>query len=542
MKRLIFLLFISTFTIAIYGAQRIDTIGNSINPSSFSYTNTRYIINKYTVAVNSAPIYIGKNSVLVFQGGSISGANLHFNNTYIEAPNVKVFETNCSFSGQIVNPVIPVNWFAAIGDGTTDDSNAINKALTASSGSIVELDNRSYMVKSTIHVKDYQKFRCIGEIITDQDINVIDFEGINLEVDINKIRQTSVELFNDSSDTFLGTAMLFNKYCENSRFKIGQIWGFDKGICFKPRKTATTAYAGSQYLQFNFNFIWSRYCVYIDMVTDIDGYSDNPLINGSDLWMNENIFSGGRLRGRYGVYVKKNENEQPINWDWINGLVFNHIGFEGLRVPITLYHAFLCNFNDVRMSESIFGDYLDLEDCKYINFRIKSLLPYDKVKHKKCMQIKFENPAVDAGFDYQRRLNYYMIDNLNSLNDGEDIELLGHDNFEINMERQIFHNSDYPAPDSVSLDYFLADKYNGPKLLSTFCKVMLYNYEVLNVFVKNSASRLLATEMLLNCEFGENSSIVFHFEDNSVQTISNSGIYRLVYSRDNELRIVKISE
>lgn len=100
---------------------------NTIN-SQIVDTNTIYEI-RYDFTLDS-DLTIPAGCVLRFNGGSISGAyTLTGNNTKIEAAPTKIFGTNILIAGTWnVLFALPV-WFGAIGDGATDDTNAIKNCF-----------------------------------------------------------------------------------------------------------------------------------------------------------------------------------------------------------------------------------------------------------------------------------------------------------------------------------------------------------------------------------------------------------------------------
>ena len=112
-------------------------------------TNTVFVI-KYDFVLTE-DITLGSGCVLEFDGGSISGAyTLTGTNTGIKAGLVKIFNTNVTLAGSWnVTEAYP-EWFGAVGDGVTDDSNAIGKAVNISS--IVIFDGRKEYMFGYIHV------------------------------------------------------------------------------------------------------------------------------------------------------------------------------------------------------------------------------------------------------------------------------------------------------------------------------------------------------------------------------------------------------
>ena len=74
-------------------------------------------------------VNIPKDSILQFEGGTINNGTINGNNTRISASLSKIFDISNKFVGTWdVDKVFP-EWFGSVGDGVTDDYDAINSAL-----------------------------------------------------------------------------------------------------------------------------------------------------------------------------------------------------------------------------------------------------------------------------------------------------------------------------------------------------------------------------------------------------------------------------
>jgi hypothetical protein len=91
-------------------------------------TNTIYVIKyDFTLAEN---ITIPANCVLKFDGGSISGEHtITGQNTGIQAGLVKIFNTDVTLAGTWNVCEVFFDWFGAIGDGVTDNSDILQKCI-----------------------------------------------------------------------------------------------------------------------------------------------------------------------------------------------------------------------------------------------------------------------------------------------------------------------------------------------------------------------------------------------------------------------------
>ena len=121
--------------------------------SQLTQQNTIYVIRyNFTLTGN---VTIPVNCVLEFDGGSITGAyTLTGNNTGINADLVKIFNTNVTLAGTWDVAEAYPEWFGAKGDGITDDSEPIEKAVEFSNSdrSIYVVLKRIYYIGRSISV------------------------------------------------------------------------------------------------------------------------------------------------------------------------------------------------------------------------------------------------------------------------------------------------------------------------------------------------------------------------------------------------------
>ena len=126
-KRLLF--FLLAFYVAIVSAKTVVLRPNYVNhrylltQSMLSRANTKYVVNYDFVIDND--ISLPENTTLVFKNGKISGNHIIYGRrTEIIAVDKQIFGTDVKFGGiWNVEEVYP-QWFGALGDGITDDTNA----------------------------------------------------------------------------------------------------------------------------------------------------------------------------------------------------------------------------------------------------------------------------------------------------------------------------------------------------------------------------------------------------------------------------------
>lgn len=137
------------FANRVYNAQQPNGMGykilrkNATFASQVTDTNTIYEIRYDFVLTGN--VSIPANCTLKFVGGSIGGAfQLTCNNTGILAGMVQIFGAELTLSGSYSITEFFPEWFGAKGDGNTDDTDSIRKALYTVNNHPVSLVFNSY--------------------------------------------------------------------------------------------------------------------------------------------------------------------------------------------------------------------------------------------------------------------------------------------------------------------------------------------------------------------------------------------------------------
>lgn len=204
----------------------VPNLQNCLTQDMINEANTIYIIRyDYTLKED---ITIPVNCVLKFDGGSISGEHtITGANTGIQAGLVKIFSTDVILAGTWNVAEAYPEWFGAVGDGETNDTEPIQKAidfLFTISGGVVALKSASYLV-DTLYMKSRVSLIGVGasaselksnsastsvSIPTDCAINEI----AHLSFNGNNIGNTAISIEPDDTNTSGGTATIIHGYNE----------------------------------------------------------------------------------------------------------------------------------------------------------------------------------------------------------------------------------------------------------------------------------------------------------------------------------------
>ena len=143
---------------ALSGKQDVDDVYVNQNyvdtntTSSFSASDKRYnIIEEITLTSGATYTFGSGCTVHFYNQGSLNGyADLELNNTQIESPMKQCFDLNVTFTGLMRNSECYPEWWGAVGDGVTDDADAINRCIYNACHTPVVLAAENYLVASTV--------------------------------------------------------------------------------------------------------------------------------------------------------------------------------------------------------------------------------------------------------------------------------------------------------------------------------------------------------------------------------------------------------
>ena len=250
---------------------------------------------------------------------------------------------------------INLKQFGCHGDGETDDSSNIQKAINyvlSNEHLTLYAPRATYIVNTgiTIHTSSditYQPIKIDfseADFSTDQLITMFDIRGGWLNIDFGRLNQTN---YNASS-----TGILFSGYNWHEKIKVETIFGFTYGIKIIPNQGTNK---GMMYTYLQWSYMNNQYNFYCDVANS---------------YVNQNEFTGGLVgggSGHYGVYVINSESE-PSRWNFNNN-IFRNVGFETCQYPIHLENCACSTFKDFRFMEDQESDtWIYVHDCECMLF------------------------------------------------------------------------------------------------------------------------------------------------------------------------------
>ena len=115
-------------------------------PLSVQLTRANCIYEIYDrIDLSNSTIIMPDDVVLRFKGGSISNGVMIGEKTTIEAPHECILK-NVSLQGIWLNEYYLPEWFGAVGDGKTDDTEGIRQAMMAAKGKTLQFQRKIYII------------------------------------------------------------------------------------------------------------------------------------------------------------------------------------------------------------------------------------------------------------------------------------------------------------------------------------------------------------------------------------------------------------
>lgn len=514
---------------------------------------------------------LGVGCILDFEGGSIQTSNnsvIVGNSTEIRAAKYQIFY-GVVLLGSFSNSTIPAEWYGATGSGDKtddyayDDTAAIQTALN-NAGNLtppipVELSALTYNISAPLVLdRINQQLICKGRIQLLSNIPAIDLRKEYLKLDIREIRYRDYE---NRWGTTNGTGVLLSGNVHNSIISVDKMIGLKIGFDLTP--SVNNGY-DSQIVGLQYNKIsWQ----FLDCETGINIKVNEFVQDSQCLWVNENQFFGGRLYSKNGIVIQGLSN----NNNSINGNTFNNIGFEGgsddstiMVTPIKAISTRLNNFYDLRMSEAIKetavtdssgniiryeGTFIDLTDCEFMRFSIKSHLPFNYVKTSNCQHISIDAAVTDSekGGLSKGRTNI-LINNKNISSVSDSSYSMQYSSTEVKSQNYFklhyFENST-----TLNFNDLFVTETSGQQIMSNICKF--------SVWIKDSdTSKTITIDFTNSCyKMHPEMTVVFAGDSTSVlkfintvngatteiATLSKHGTYKISYDINDNVVIIPLA-
>lgn len=184
LKRTTLFVLIILLQVQLFAKSRYETVvlkPNDIIASVLKGSGKRYIVG-YDYDLKGKEVAVGTNSILSFEGGSLSNGKIKGNQTVIEAGLGAIFN-NIENTGTFQCEAVYPQWFGAKADGKHDCSDAIQKAIDfAINGNVVGnpwdiqqiegyclkvlLPAGSYLLSKPIYIRSYTHLEGQGRGIT----------------------------------------------------------------------------------------------------------------------------------------------------------------------------------------------------------------------------------------------------------------------------------------------------------------------------------------------------------------------------------------
>lgn len=568
---------------------RIELVSTTDMSVFNNRSNTIFII-KSKCVLNDR-LNLGPNCVLDFQGGYIASTDKNGVivglNTHIASSKYQIFY-DITLSGSYINFTFPVEWFGITGPyaENIDDSIAINTSLQCTKSVLprvpIELGSSTYNIRNSIVLTELnQSIICNGCInLLNKYIPAIVMKQSRQIVDINEIKCLDTFLWTNFKDEEEGeeegeekvntTGILMSGDVHNSIIKVNKLTGLTVGFELSPSLDNGNI-VGCQYNKIS----WQMCQCLTGIKITIDNTQRLSEGGGSTrcLWVNENQFFGGRLLCKYGIKITGYEKNPNL----VNGNVFNCIGFEGekdgrlMTLPIKISSARLNEFHDLRISESVVqtpvedeednpigfeSTYIDLKNCEFMNFSIKSLIPFNFIKAENCRSITINGAITDIGKgSLSKGRTKILIDKSYPLTDIQPVTDVQNDmrSYKFSLSELVPQNyCKYMSFDSnrlISFDELFVTDINGQMIMSNICRIYRFNSENLEqnklaIYFENTCYKI-HPEMIIYFRGEGTGGKTIEFRNaifsDPFATITRYGTYKITFDRDDNIFVIPLA-
>lgn len=500
----------------------------TVTPASASElggSDTYYIITEGLTL--NADLTVGKGSVLSFQGGYIdlNGRLITFTANSIEAADYQIFRNaeGNSFKGSLADAMINAAWFGQL-TGNSDPAVAVNKALAAFDSPMpVTLGAGSYALRSSIQMdREGASLSCAGELCLTSDMPAVVMSNLYQNLDVNIIR--------NKGRGYAGRGVQFAGNVYNSQIKVNRMEGLQRGFDFTARQAKKgVLHSGFQYNKLSWMDMNCNYGIYIDIASNVDG------VNLKESWCNENQFDGGRIRGRYGIFVPKGKQAKGI--DYLNGNVYRNIAFEGLTgTPIVYEHFMNERFYNMAVVDGG-NETAKLSDGKYSVIDFTTPLAFGQITPQQavhCVEVQGRFTSASSPFSFDRM--YIMTDRNQS-----PVKYLSSSVQPRNVASVMNVNSSK----TIGFEQLFAPVNSGVTgignmyVLSDMCELNVAASATLTVNYADAAT-VMPTGMLLKVTLQPNAAVRLVKGSVEQARISQSGIYRIGFLDSGKLSCVRL--
>ncbi len=355
--------------------------------NQFRYSNCVYIIKveQQTFGTADSPLVIPENSTLIFDGGKFTGGHVRLNNTIQNDVYYTVWE-NVEISGTLENLIWKIfrndtlrpEWFGAIGNGTHDDTHALQQCikLARANGAVVKLSPRRYIATDTIKI--FSGTHIEGTLPGSKDYNIVAVHrGSSIEARFNSSKVLlDVNAANDDSGCYNFILKDFGLLKENDKQTVSAIRLYSEGfLC--PRSglienlfisgfTIGLELRAFSYVKFSrLSINDCNMSIYINQKGEFVEFA----------WF-YNVYSNTNVKDAIGIKIENGSNLHFIETDingckygfWINalGAIFNttisKMNFVGCMRSIW-FHAAEQYITRVKVSEITIYGFEDYYDC-----------------------------------------------------------------------------------------------------------------------------------------------------------------------------------